>query len=72
MAASRAGWYERLFWPPFQQNGAMDDDWEVVRRLLDAIDQYGPYYDEVFWEVSARIRERGEAGKLDLAALKTS
>ena len=47
----------------------MDDDQEVVRRLLEGMDQYGSYYDEVFWEVSARIRERGEAGKLDLAAL---
>jgi hypothetical protein len=46
----------------------MDND-EVVKRLLGAMDQYGAYYDEVFWEVSARIRERGEAGKLDLAAL---
>lgn len=45
------------------------DDQEVVRRLFEAMDQYGPYYDEVFWEVSTRIRERGEAGKLDLAAL---
>jgi hypothetical protein len=53
----------------FRQNGAMDDDQEAVRRLLDAVDQYSPHYDEVFWEVSARIREHGEAGKLDLAAL---
>ena len=45
------------------------DDEEVVRRLLDAMDQYGPFYDEVFWEVSSRIREQGEAGKLELAAL---
>ena len=46
----------------------MDED-EIVRRLLDAMDQYDPYYDEVFWEVNARMRERGQAGKLDLAAL---
>ena len=45
------------------------DDEEVTRRLLNAMDQYSPYYDEVFWEVSARIRTRDEAGKLDLAAL---
>jgi hypothetical protein len=50
------------------QNSAMDDQ-EVVRRLLKAMDQYSPYYDQVFWEVSARIREQGEAGKLELAAL---
>lgn len=48
--------------------GAMDDQ-ELVSRLLKAMDQYSPYYDEVFWEVSARIREQGEAGKLELAAL---
>ena len=67
----------RLTWPAAQstfidlvadsshrQNGVMDDDEEVVRRLIEGMDQYGPYYDEVFWEVSARIRERGEAGKL--------
>jgi hypothetical protein len=45
------------------------DDEEVVKRLLDAMDQYEPYYDEVFWEVSSRIRDQGEAGKLDMAAL---
>jgi hypothetical protein len=45
------------------------DDLEVVDRLLAAMDEYGPYYDEVFWEVGSRIREHGEAGKLDLAAL---
>jgi hypothetical protein len=56
-------------WSPFRQNGAMGDDQEVARRLLHAIDQYSPHYDEVFWEVSARIREHGEASKLDLAAL---
>jgi hypothetical protein len=53
------------FWQP----GSMDDDQAVVRRLLDGMDQYGPYYDEVFWEVSARIHAQKEAGKLDLAAL---
>jgi hypothetical protein len=42
---------------------------EAVCRLLEAMDQYNPYYDEVFWEVSSRIRTQGEAGKLDLAAL---
>jgi len=47
----------------------MDHDQELVERLLEAMGQYSPYYDEVFWEVSARIRGRGEAGKLDLAAL---
>jgi hypothetical protein len=45
------------------------DDQEVVQRLLEALDQYSPYYDEVFWDVSARVCEQGEAGKLDLAAL---
>ena len=28
----------------------MDNDQEVVRRLLEAVDQYSPYYDEVFWD----------------------
>jgi hypothetical protein len=48
------------------------DDEEVARQLLKAMDQYQqkhPHYDQVFWEVSAQIRKRGEAGKLDLAAL---
>lgn len=45
------------------------DDEEVVRRLIEAMDRYSPFYDEVFWDVSARIREHGEAQKLDLAAL---
>src|SRR5260221_5794410 len=45
------------------------NDQELVERLLEAMDKYGPYYDDVFWEVSARVRERGDAGKMDLAAL---
>jgi hypothetical protein len=38
-------------------------------RLLDAMGKYPPHYDEVFWEVNNHIEERGEAGKLELAAL---
>ena len=53
---------------PLRQNDAMDDD-EVVGRLLKAMGQYGPYYDEVFWQINAHICEQGEAGKLELAAL---
>lgn len=45
------------------------NDNELISCLLRAMDRYSPYYDEVFWEVSARIRARGEVGKLDLAAL---
>jgi hypothetical protein len=44
-------------------------DEELVRRLIDAMDRYNPIYDEVFWEVSDHIRNHGEIGKLDLAAL---
>jgi hypothetical protein len=45
--------------------------WMLGAGLVAAegMDQYSPYYDEVFWEVSARIRQQGEAGKLELAAL---
>jgi hypothetical protein len=49
----------------------MDGD-EVVRRLINAMDEYDrqyPCYDEVFWQAHDRIRECGEASKLDLAAL---
>jgi hypothetical protein len=49
----------------------MEDD-EVVRRLIRVMDKYDrqyPYYDEVFWQAHERIRECGEASKLDLAAL---
>ena len=46
----------------------MNDD-ELVTCLFKAMDQYSSYYDEVFLEVSAHIRVRGEVGKLDLAAL---
>jgi hypothetical protein len=45
------------------------EDEETARRVVEAIDKYNPYYDEVFWEVNARIRNHHEAGKLDLAAL---
>jgi hypothetical protein len=49
----------------------MEDD-EVVRRLIHAMDEYDlqyPRYDEAFWQAHDRIRECGEASKLDLAAL---
>jgi hypothetical protein len=52
----------------FRQDAVMDEE-EVARQLLDAIDKYSPYYDEVFWEVHTRITKRRAAGKLDLAAL---
>jgi hypothetical protein len=45
------------------------NDGEVVEQLLEGMRQYGLHYDEVFWEVHARIREQGDAGKLDMAAL---
>lgn len=45
------------------------NDHEVVEQRLEGMRRYGPHYDEVFWEVHTRIRERGDAGKLDLAAL---
>jgi hypothetical protein len=44
--------------------------WE--QRLLDAMAAYDdndPYYDEVFDETSARIREAGEASKADIAVI---
>jgi hypothetical protein len=44
---------------------------EGVDRLLGAPGQYCPYYDEVFQDVSERIRGHGYAAKLDLAALIT-
>ncbi len=47
------------------------DGWE--RRLMLAAAAYegdtGSHYDDVFWEVSVRVRESGSAGKLDVAAL---
>jgi hypothetical protein len=42
---------------------------DPIDCLLDAMGQYSQNYDEVFIEVGQRIREYGEAGKLDLAAL---
>jgi hypothetical protein len=45
------------------------DDQVVAERLLEAMGHYLPYYDEIFWQVNARISEHREAGKLDLAAL---
>jgi hypothetical protein len=48
------------------------EDHEVVRRLIHAMDEYDrryPCYDEVFRQAHERIREDGEASKLDLAAL---
>jgi hypothetical protein len=42
---------------------------DLIGCLLDAMDQYSQSYDEVFIEVGERLREYGEAGKLDLAAL---
>ena len=47
----------------------MVNDQKVGDWLLEAMERYHPFYDEIFWQVNARIGEHGEAGKLELAAL---